>query len=62
MSRLLTPAEVAELLQIRKAHVYRLARVGRIPAIQLGRYVRFDPQALELWIARQSQNLTEEEK
>jgi excisionase family DNA binding protein len=40
--RLLTPDELADRWSVPRAHVYRLAREGRIPAVRLGRYVRFE--------------------
>jgi excisionase family DNA binding protein len=54
--QLLTPREVADLLQVRPSFVYRLAREDRIPHVRLGeRYVRFDATALERWIAERSE-------
>lgn len=44
---LLTPDQVAERWQVGKAQVYRLARDGRVPAVRLGRYVRFRVGDLE---------------
>lgn len=46
-ARLLTAEEVAERWQVPKAHVYRLAREGRLPPVQLGRYRRWRLEALE---------------
>lgn len=45
--RLLTAAQVAERWQIKTAHVYRLAREGKLPAVQLGRYRRFSLATVE---------------
>ena len=45
--RLLTAEELAERWQVPPAHVYRLARAGAIPAVRLGRYVRFHPEAID---------------
>ncbi len=44
---LLTAEELAERWQVPKAHVYRLAREGRLPTVQLGRYRRWRLEALE---------------
>jgi excisionase family DNA binding protein len=44
---LLTADELAERWRVPVGHVYRLAREGRIPAVRLGRYVRFHPDAVE---------------
>lgn len=39
--RLLTAAELASRWQVPKAHVYRLTREGKLPAVELGRYRRY---------------------
>jgi len=49
--RLLTPDELAERWSVSKAHVYRLAREGRIPTVAIGRYYRFRVAAIEAWEA-----------
>lgn len=46
-SRLLTAEDLAERWQVPKAHVYRLAREGRLPCVELGRYKRFRIDAVE---------------
>jgi excisionase family DNA binding protein len=44
---LLTADEVAARWQVPKSHVYRLAREGTIPTVSLGRYYRFQVEAIE---------------
>ena len=44
---LLTADQLAERWQIPRSHVYRLAREGRIPVVELGRYRRFKLDAVE---------------
>jgi excisionase family DNA binding protein len=44
---LLTASDVAARWQVPKAHVYRLAREGKVPAVMLGRYRRFRLAAVE---------------
>ena len=39
--RLLVADELAERWQVPRAHVYRLARDGRLPTVTLGRYKRW---------------------
>lgn len=46
---LLTAEQVAERWQVPRAQVYRLARDGRLPAVAIGRYYRFELAALEAW-------------
>lgn len=44
---LMTPDEVAELFRISKASVYRWAERGLLPAVKVGRTVRFNRQDVE---------------
>jgi excisionase family DNA binding protein len=39
--RLLTPDEVANILQVKKSWIYRNVRTGNLPHIKLGKYLRF---------------------
>jgi excisionase family DNA binding protein len=45
--QLLTADQLAQRWQVPKSHVYRLAREGRIPTVELGRYKRFRLDAIE---------------
>ncbi len=47
--QLLTADQLAERWQVPKSHVYRLAREGAIPTVQVGRYRRFRLDAIERW-------------
>jgi excisionase family DNA binding protein len=47
VTRLLTAEELADRWQVPKSQVYRLAREGRIPTVEIGRYYRFSPAAIE---------------
>ena len=44
--QLLTAEQVGERWQVPKAHVYRLARGGKLPAVELGKYKRFSLSVL----------------
>ncbi len=44
---LLTAEQLAARWQVPKAHVYRLAREGRIPTVEFGRYRRWRLDAIE---------------
>lgn len=46
---LLDAAAAGELLNVPKSWVLAEARAGRIPHVRLGRYVRFEPDALRAW-------------
>lgn len=49
--RLLSVEEVAELLQVPVATIYRWRFRGSGPAgIRVGRYLRFDPKDLAAWL------------
>ena len=51
--RLLDAAEVAELLHVPVSWVRAETRAGRLPHVELGRYRRYDRQAVLDWIAGQ---------
>jgi excisionase family DNA binding protein len=46
-AQLLTAEQLAERWQVAPAHVYRLAREGKVPVVKLGRYYRFRVDAIE---------------
>jgi excisionase family DNA binding protein len=48
--RLLTADQVAELLQVPKGWVYAQTRSGHVPAVRLGRYYRYRPEAIRKWV------------
>ena len=53
LPQLLNSAEVAERLGVPESWVRREARAGRLPSLQLGRYVRFDWPAVVAWLEHQ---------
>jgi len=60
MSQLLTADQLAERWQVPTSHVYRLAREGRIPTVELGRYRRWRLDQIERF--EQSFNTITKEK
>jgi excisionase family DNA binding protein len=48
--QLLTVPEAAELLRVKVARGYELARTGQIPTVRLGRQVRIDAGRLAAFI------------
>lgn len=51
----LTVPEAAELLRLNKVRLYALIRIGKIPAIRLGRSVRIRLRALRQWMEQNEQ-------
>jgi len=58
---LLTPDEVASYLRLTRTQVIRQARVGRIPALKIGKAVRFQLSVIEKWAAQQTSSETSSE-
>lgn len=53
MKRLLAAGEVKDFLNLSSTdQVYRLVREGILPAVRIGRQIRFDPDVLQEWIKR----------
>jgi len=50
---LLTIDGVAETLGVTRRHVQRLVTERRIPFLKIGRFVRFDPAELNVWLEDQ---------
>lgn len=51
--RLLTSREAAEWLAVSPRTLWELANRGDLPCVRIGRSVRYDPNDLDAWIARQ---------
>lgn len=51
--RLLTAAEVAELLSVPESWIRQETRAGRLPCLELGRYRRYDRTAVLDWLTDQ---------
>lgn len=52
-NRLLTAAEVAELLTVKESWVREATRDGRLPHHRLGRYRRYRREDIERWLSEQ---------
>lgn len=52
LPRLLTPDDVAELLQVSVRWVLSAARNGELPCVRVGRFPRFRPADVEAFIAQ----------
>lgn len=51
-SRLLSPADAASLLGVRRQRVYELVRREAIGTIRIGRLIRFKPDDLQAFLDR----------
>jgi excisionase family DNA binding protein len=49
-SKLMTPEQVAEILQVHVLTVYSYIKKGKFDAIRLGRSYRIDPQDLDTFV------------
>jgi len=54
--RLLRAEDVADRLQLRVDHIYKIAREERIPHIRFGRTLRFRAEAIDHWLREQEQD------
>lgn len=50
MQKLLTTREMAEYLRLREETILRKVRKGEIPAIRIGRCLRFPQELIEEWL------------
>ena len=46
----MTVSEVAEYLRVNPQTVYRKAKAGELPAVRIGRAIRFRRSELEAWL------------
>ena len=51
---ILTVGEVAHFLRVPKSTVYKLARIGEIPASKIGKHWRFLRHDIQQWMQRRS--------
>jgi excisionase family DNA binding protein len=49
--KLLTVSQVAAELAVSPKLVYRLTKLNEIPHIRISSAIRFDPEAIELWVS-----------
>ncbi len=60
LNELFTLEEMAERLKVKKSWLYSRTRQtgpGTIPRIKVGKYIRFDYQAVMDWLREQNENL-----
>ncbi len=49
--KILLADEIAQILRVPKGRVYELARQGKLPAVRMGRQVRFREESVDAWLA-----------
>ncbi|HJU04510.1 MAG TPA: helix-turn-helix domain-containing protein [Nitrospiraceae bacterium] len=52
-AEILTVLEVARFLRVSKATVYKLARLGELPASKIGKHWRFTRLDIQIWMQNQ---------
>lgn len=62
MPQIMTTREVAKYLKLHEITVCKYAKEGKIPAIRIGRVWRFDKDAIDNFIASQTEGLESGEK
>ena len=50
LNDVMTVSEVAEYLRVNPQTVYRKAKAGEMPAVRIGRAIRFRRSELEAWM------------
>jgi len=55
--RLLRPREAAQILQLSQVQIYRLVRSGELPAVVIGRSVRFRSDQLSDFVDSHNKNV-----
>jgi excisionase family DNA binding protein len=50
LDRALTAPELARLLAVDRATIYRQAQAGILPCFRIGATVRFEPRAVAAWL------------
>jgi excisionase family DNA binding protein len=56
---LLTAVEVASVLRISKAHLYKMIKSGELPSVRFGRSVRVKREALDAFILKNASECDE---
>lgn len=57
IDNLLTPKEVAKILNMSRNYVYRLVKTGKLPAYRTPKFIRIRPEDLERFILENSSKI-----
>lgn len=55
----MTVQQVAEYLQLSPMMIYKMAQLGKIPSVKIGRVWRLQKEAIDLWLQSKSENTEE---
>ena len=58
LNDVMTVSEVAQYLRVNPQTVYRKAKAGELPAVRIGRAIRFRRTELESWLKTQATSTT----
>lgn len=56
MEEVLTITEASQYLRVNKATIYKLAKLGQMPAFRVGKVWRFKRDKIEAWVETNSNN------
>jgi excisionase family DNA binding protein len=48
----LTVSELAQILNVSRGFLYRLAASGKVPYLRVGNAIRFDPKSVAAWLQK----------
>ncbi len=54
---IMTVQELAHYLRLSRAKVYRMAKMGRVPAFRIGKSWRFRKEAIDDWIWQETRQV-----
>lgn len=54
MKEVMTAKELANYLQLNELTIYKKARLGEIPAVKIGRALRFKKEVIDKWLEIES--------
>ncbi len=53
LAEVMTVSEVARYLRVNPQTVYRKAKAGELPAVRIGRAIRFQKSELDAWLKKE---------
>jgi len=59
MTNLIGVHQAAKKLDVHPSWIYRWSREGKLPSVRIGKYLKFDPAKLEIWIRKREDASTD---